>query len=39
VMSSPNTVVFSGDGEPQTPRAIIERLTALLEADELRPDT
>jgi len=39
VMSDPNSVVFSGDGEPQTPRRIIERLSAMLEADELRPDT
>jgi threonine aldolase len=38
LMSSPNSVVFSGDGEPQTPRAIIERLTALHEGGELHPD-
>jgi threonine aldolase len=39
VMSSPDSVVFSGDGDPQTPRTIIERLGAMLEANELRPDT
>ena len=38
-MSSHDSVVFSGDGEPQTPRTVIERLSAMLEADELRPDT
>jgi threonine aldolase len=37
-MASSNSVVFSGDGEPQTPRTIIARLNAMLEADELRPD-
>ncbi|NQW17301.1 MAG: aminotransferase class I/II-fold pyridoxal phosphate-dependent enzyme [Chloroflexi bacterium] len=36
---SPDAVVFSGDGEPQTPQSIVDRLGALSAASQLEPDS
>lgn len=39
LMRHPDSVVFAGDGEPQTPEAIIDRLGTLLATGELEPDS
>ncbi|NQW19118.1 MAG: hypothetical protein HQ477_00100 [Chloroflexi bacterium] len=36
---APESIVFSGDGEPQSPESIIERLQTMLAAGDLHPDT
>ena len=38
LVRSPESIVFSGDGEPQSPESIIERLNSLLAAGDLHPD-
>ena len=39
LMRSPDAVVFAGDGEPQSPQTLVDRLGALLNADQLQPDS
>ncbi len=36
---APDTVVFSGEGEPQTPQSIVDRLGVLLSEGNLQPDS
>jgi threonine aldolase len=38
LMQHPDTVVFSGDGEPQTPVSLVDRLQGLLSDGNLQPD-
>ena len=37
--NNPDAVVFAGDGEPQIPQSMVERITGHLQSDELQPDT
>ena len=37
--NNPDAVVFAGDGEPQIPQSMAERITGLLHSDKLQPDT
>ena len=39
LVRSPESIVFSGDGEPQSPEAIVGRLSSMLAAEDLHPDT
>jgi threonine aldolase len=38
-MKRPDAIVFSGDGEPQSPESTVERLGELLASGKLQPDT
>ena len=39
LMRSPDAVIFAGDGEPQSPQMIVDRLGTLLRAGQLQPDS
>jgi len=38
LVNSPDTIVFTSDGEPQTPQSIVDRLGVLLSEGNLQPD-
>jgi threonine aldolase len=39
LVRAPESIVFSGDGEPQSPESIVGRLNSMLTAGDLHPDT
>jgi len=39
LVQAPESIVLSGDGAPQSPESIIERLNSMLAAGDLQPDT
>jgi len=39
LVRAPESILFSGDGEPQSPESIVWRLNSMLASGDLRPDT